>query len=837
MKEYCNYQEFIKAKNPLSKKSGFLIDENEINPLLFPHQKDIVRWALNGGRRAIFAAFGLGKSFIQLEILKTIGKREGGKQLIIAPLGVRQEFKIDSEKLGLSINFIRRTEELNEPGIYITNYESVRDGKLDVNEFNAVSLDEASILRSYGSKTYRNFLRLFENVKYRFVATATPSPNRYKELIHYAGFLGIMDTGQALTRFFKRDSTKANNLTIHPHKEKEFWLWVSSWAIFLQKPSNLGYSDKGYNLPKLNIFYHKVDTDTKFVTDKRDGQMGMFPDASLSLASASQEKRNSIGARIDKMKEIIDNDIDNHYILWHDQEAERHAIKKALPGVKDVYGSQDLDKREQRVIDFSNGKFKYLATKPVLSGSGCNFQRHCNNSIFLGIGFKFNDFIQSVHRIFRFLQTKECNIHLIYASSEASILKILKQKWKQHDEMVDKMTEIIKKYGLSHKEMAKELERSVGVERIEVKGENFKVANNDCVEECKLMGDNSVDLVMTSIPFSNHYEYTPSYNDFGHTDDNDHFWKQMDYLTPELLRILKPGRIYACHVKDRILFGNATGKGVPTVSPFHMEACFHSMKHGFDYMGMITVVTDVVRENNQTYRLGWTEQCKDGSKMGIGSPEYILLLRKPQTDRTKGYADTPIKKSKKEYTRAQWQVDAHAFWRSSGDKLLDPDELASLPTTTMVKAFKKHNLENIYNYESHVKFGEALDTKGKLPSTFMSIAPESHYNEVWTDINRMLTLNNEQSRRNQSQHICPLQLDLVERIINRFSMKGELVFDPFGGIQTVPYVALKMNRKARSSELNTQYFLDGVKYLEAMEIEKKSPSLFNFLDESLKEEV
>ena len=824
-----DYQEFIKSKIAISKPAGFEISQEEINPMLKPHQKDIVQWSIKGGRRAIFASFGLGKSFMQLECLRIISEKESGKQLIIAPLGIRQEFKIDAAKLGIKILFIRRTEELDGPGIYITNYESVRDGRLDVNEFNGVSLDEASVLRSYGSKTFQTFLLLFASIKYRFVATATPSPNRFKELIHYGGFLGVMDTGQALTRFFKRDSTQAGNLTIHPHMETEFWLWVSSWAIFLQKPSNLGYSDEGYDLPALNIHYHEVKSGDIERVDKRSGQTLMFGDASLSLQAACLEKRNSIGNRINKMMDIVKSDPESNYILWHDQEAERHAIKKVLPECKEVFGSLDLDTREERIIDFADGKFKYLATKPVLSGSGCNLQRHCHKAIFLGIGFKFQDFIQSCHRIYRFLQDQECEIHVIYAASEIRILEILKKKWRNHDIMVEKMTALIKKYGLSHSEMAKELQRSIGVERLEVQGENFTVANNDCVDECKRIDTDSIGLIHTSIPFSNHYEYTPSYNDFGHTSNNDHFWEQMDFLTPELLRILKPGRIYACHVKDRILFGNVTCKGMPTVSPFHMEATFHAMKHGFDYMGMITVVTDVVRENNQTYRLGWTEQCKDGSKMGIGSPEYILIFRKPQTDRTKGFADEPIKKTKEEYTRAKWQIDAHAFWRSSGDRLLDPEELASLPTNQFVSTFKKHDLENLYDYDSHVQIGEGVDARGKLPSTFMSIAPGSIHSEVWTDINRMLTLNSNQKRRNQSQHICPMQTDLVKRIINRYSNENDIVFDPFGGIMTVPYIALKLGRKAMASELNPQYFLDGVKYLEAEERRKDTPTLFDFL--------
>lgn len=393
------------------------------------------------------------------------------------------------------------------------------------------------------------------------------------------------------------------------------------------------------------------------------------------------------------------------------------------------------------------------------------------------------------------------------------------------------MTDIIRKYGLNHIEMANELARSIGVDRIEVTGNGWKVANNDCVLEAQMQDDNSKDLIVTSIPFANHYEYTPSYNDFGHTENNDHFWKQMDFLTPELFRMLKAGRIYACHVKDRILFGNVTGAGAPTVSPFHCEAIMHGRKHGFDYMGMITVVTDVVRENNQTYRLGWSEQCKDGTKMGVGSPEYIVIFRKPQTDRSRGYADEPVKKDKADYTRAQWQVDAHAFWRSSGNRPITAEDLACLGADKLATAFTKWSLQNIYDYEFHVKLGQDLELKGALPSSFMSLAPASHDIDVWHDVNRMNTLNSDQSRRAVEQHVCPLQIDIVERLITRYSNKGDLVYDPFCGLGTVPYCALKLARKGQGSELNAGYFMDSTYYLKSMENKMSMPTLFDLLEE------
>ena len=254
----------------------------------------------------------------------------------------------------------------------------------------------------------------------------------------------------------------------------------------------------------------------------------------------------------------------------------------------------------------------------------------------------------------------------------------------------------------------------------------------------------------------------------------------------------------------------------------------HGIRHGFDYLGMITVVTDVVRENNQSYRLGYGEMSKDGTKMGVGSPEYILLFRAPQTDRSRGYADTPVRHDKGEYSLARWQVDAHAFWRSSGDRLLRGDDLAGRTSKDLYSLFTKTTLDTIYDLEAHVRVGEELEAKGALPKTFMMLAPGSWHPDVWHDVNRMVTLNTSQSQKAQALHVCPLQFDIVDRLIERYSNPGDLVFDPFGGLATVPFRAMRHGRRGRSVELNPQYFMDGVRYLQAEEARLAVPTLFDF---------
>jgi DNA modification methylase len=855
-----NYRKFLRAKCNLPADFGVSINPNDIHPWLKPHQRAGVEWGARGGRRALFQSFGLGKTVQQLEIERLILKALGhGRGLIVAPLGVRQEFTRDARKIDIDLKFIRRIEEAEATGIYLTNYETIRDGKLDPNAFDVISLDEASILRGFGgTKTFREFMRLCENVPYRFVATATPDPNEYIELLAYAAFLGIMDVSQAKTRFFKRDSVHADKLTLHPHKEREFWLWVASWALFLHYPSDLGFDDTGYALPELEVIKHEIAVDHSTAVPEKDGQMRMYREARHGVTDAAREKRDTLPERIAKMKEILEAEPEKHFLIWHDLEAERHAIEKAVPEAVTIYGALRSkpggnEEIEDALIGFGEGRIQHLAGKPDMIGSGCNLQYNCSDEIFCGIGFKFNSFIQAVHRCYRFLQKNKVRLHLIYAESERLILENLLDKWERHKQQAARMSEIIREYGLSQAAMANALARSMGIDREEVATETCRLINNDSVEELELMELNSVHLILTSTPFSTQYEFSPSYNDFGHTDSNEHFFEQMDFLTHRLFKVLKPGRVAAIHVKDRIVPGGITGLGFQTVYPFHCRTIDHFIKHGFGYMGMKTIVTDVVRENNQTYRLGWTEQCKDGSKMGVGMPEYLLIFRKPPTETTKAYADEPVVKHKplcideetgeigpydkdnkhqhimlnSGYSRARWQLDAHGFERSSGDRLLTAEELEGIAHHAIYKKFRHYSKHNVYNYEHHVALAEALEQKKILPVKFMLLPPQSWHQDVWTDITRMRTLNGAQSAKGKEMHLCPMQFDIANRVINQCSQEGETVFDPFGGLMTVPYCAVALKRRSISCELNTGYFRDGVTYVKASEEKLSTPTLFD----------
>ena len=729
------YEEFLRAKMVAAPERGFVIEPDAIHSSVKPHQAAIVRWALRKGNAAIFAAFGLGKTFMQLEIARQIQAHAGGKFLICAPLGVRQEFMRDAAKLEMRISFVRRIEECTADGIYLTNYETIRDSKLDPRAFTGCSLDEAAILRGFGgTKTFREFMRVFENgqVRYKFVATATPSPNEYIELLAYAAFLDVMDVSQAKTRFFKRDSTKADNLTLHAHKEREFWLWVSSWAIFLQKPSDLGFSDNGYVLPEMKVIWHEIPSDHTQAGYETSGQGRLVRSTAVGVTHAAKEKKDSLGARIEKVTELVIHqrtikgvpphllpskqgavssaessalpegqgqspgtlatmearqsreiqsgpegapraqsgkttnaqptmvpsqqresasagprgevetlrsdagailgddgsaerampdlplppydtaaenarvqnpefrssrrsrsrdqesaraalpevqrgtgafsrhaaDSDNRgtipaqFIIWCDRNDEQRAIDKTLDRLgisySSLYGVMSIDERETSLEEWKDKKTTAFVSKPVMYGAGVNLQQ-CSTAIFVGIGFKFSEFLQAVKRIHRFLQEREVVIHLIYTEAEREIRKRLQEKWDNHNKLVAQMSEIIREYGLAINAMEQEFGRTLGVERTEIIGKNYAMVHNDAVLETAAMPENSAHLILSSIPFLTQYEYSPSYNDFGHSETNEQFWEQMDYLIPDLLRVLAPGRVCAIHVKDRIVPGGLTG--------------------------------------------------------------------------------------------------------------------------------------------------------------------------------------------------------------------------------------------------------------------------------------
>jgi hypothetical protein len=832
------YEDFLKKKLILSDNHGVEIPLDMISNVLKPDQRDAVQWCIRGGRRAFFGKFGRGKTLMQLEIARQIIGLTGKPFLIGLPLGVKPWFYKDAEKLGVKVQYVHDQDEvtawgaIHGPCIFISNYERIREGKFTPAAFGGVSFDEASVVRSMGTKTAQYILSHFRDVKFRFVFTATPSPNEYHELLKYADFLGIMDIGQALNRYFKRNSAKAHASSLLAHREEDFWLWVSSWALFTEKPSdfNPAYSDEGYNMPEMKIHWKEVKVkDLNQYHIDEDGNPVMFGKGEKDFSAKARHKRESIDARIKEMNKILrapENKKD-HFIIWHHLEDERRAIEAALPKVRSVYGSQKIEVKEQTLLDFADGKFKYLATKPEIAGSGANFQYHCHKAIFLGIDYDFNDFIQAIHRIYRYHQQFPVEIWIIYTDKQYHMLKALKAKWHRHDVMVAKQVDLVRKNGLNRLNVNVDKRRTYMTNRQAIQGRNFTAINNDNVLELRNMAGNSVDLQFSSIPFSDEFEYCESYNDMGQSNGDREFFAHLDYSTPHKFRVLKPGRMCVVHVKDTLEFSYQNGLGFITVNEFSDKVVAHYKKHGYAYCGRITITTDVVFENKQSNRLGWSEMCKDGTKMGAGMSEYLLIFRKPPSDTSNAYADEPVTHSKLEYTRGRWQLTAHDYWRSNGNRYLTPEELRSFPLKRIMDHWKEFNLHSIYDFEEHVKACEGVR---KLPTSFMAMPPISTQDNVWTDIVRIKTLNTSQRLKKRIMHVCPLQIDVCDRVIERWSNPGDLVMDEFSGIFTVANRAIVKGRRAIGIELSTSYWKDGVNYLQAIEYNQNLPTLFDMVD-------
>lgn len=887
------YLKLLESKIKVAEKHGFPIDVNELHISTKPHQAQIIPWTLERGAALVAPDCGMGKSHIAIECLRMIHKRHGGKHLIVTELGATDTFCNpdptlgESARLGVTIEYVTGDVEAfaSEAYIVITNYERVRRGGFNFSLYTSVWLDEGNYIKNMASETTNVLQRELRAVKFKFIATATPNPNRTLELVNYAHVLGICDRGQILTRFFQRNSTLAGDLTLHPQHAEDFWMWVYSWMVAIELPSDLGLKNEGYALPKLHIDWNcEVNLEKAIeVKPEKDGQGNLYVEARGDSPERAKIRRESISVRVNKAVNIIKAHPGKNFIIWHLLEDERYALEKALnedneieASIASVYGTQNWTEREQIITAFMKGEINILITKPELCGVGLNFQRHCHMNIFLSVDYDWDAFYQAVKRTHRFGQEFEVWAFVIWVSEQYPIITSLKEKQRLQDDQRSKLRSIVHKFGLTHSKFIEERRRTFHLQTKEVKGQNFTSVNGDSVLVYMDRESNSVDLINTSFPFGNHYEYTDLYNDFGHNEDLEAFCQQLDFLIPELLRVLKPGRIAAIHLKNRIHYGSVTGLGFSIFHRFTHAICDRMEKHGFQTMGFHYIPTDVVLENNQTYRLGYSEMQKDSSKMGSGIPEEIWVFRKPPSSNANAYADvrvthnnaccshcghtdtiaefdrpkTFLKQCKKcktfmhpeelivpdgqyHYKLSNWQIDADSHWHTSGDRLPTPEELRQWGHDRLQAWWKTFNGHVIYDYEAHVKLLDDLEAAGSLSREYTTIPMRSTTDYIWNDVNRMHGLNAEQAKRRQQNHICPQPFDEPTRIIELYSNPNELVDDPFGGLGTTAVVALKKRRKAFICELNPNYHKWNVKYCKETEALLNIPTLFDTLKEAV----
>lgn len=415
------YEDFLATKMVSHINSGFDIEDEDMNQMLFPFQRFCVKKALKAGKYALFADTGLGKTAMQLEWAQKIVDRESSPVLILAPLAVVDQTIKEGLKFGYTVNEIEN--ETSGAGLYITNYENLDN--LDASEFCGIVLDESSILKNFDGKTKQKLVDVFSKTKYKLACTATPSPNDVMELCNHAEFLDVMSRNEMLAMYFVHDGGETTKWRLKGHSERVFWDFVSSWALMITTPSDIGFSDEGYILPPLNIEEIYIET------PQREYQL--FNDLAVSATDFHKELRNTVEYRLDKAIEIA-NSSDESFIIWIGHDKEGVYLRKHIPDAVEVKGSDKREYKKEMLLGFAEGKFRVLITKLKIGAMGLNYQ-NCHNQIFASLDFSFEKTYQGMRRSYRFGQQHQVNCYLIVTDTMQNVRQSIMEKQRQFKTM------------------------------------------------------------------------------------------------------------------------------------------------------------------------------------------------------------------------------------------------------------------------------------------------------------------------------------------------------------------------------------------------------------------
>lgn len=420
-----NYSSFLKTKPLIYEYQG--ITDFDINSKLFLYQKDIVTWALRKGRACVFADCGMGKTFMQLEWARNVLEFTEKSVIILAPLAVSLQTIEEATRLNINV---KHYSDRKESGIYIINYENLH--KIDASDIGGIVLDESSIIKNFSGKIRKQIMKIFAHVSYKLACTATPSPNDFMELGNHAEFVGAMSREEMLSMFFVHDGGETSKWRIKSHAKKDFWRWVASWAVMLTKPSDLGYSDDGFELPAIQYIQHIVGNNTN------TGEF-LFPVQANTLQERIKARSATIDIRSRKCADIVNN-IDESFLIWCDRNGESTTIKKLVNDCIEITGSDKPEKKEKTLLDFAHGSIKKIVTKPKIAGFGMNWQI-CHNMAFVGLSDSYEQFYQATRRCWRFGQNHPVNVHIIISEMEGNVLANIIRKESQAQEMRNMMLE------------------------------------------------------------------------------------------------------------------------------------------------------------------------------------------------------------------------------------------------------------------------------------------------------------------------------------------------------------------------------------------------------------
>ena len=733
-----NYEQFIAGKATSDIECGF--DPQEMGAHLFDFQHAMVEWACKRGRAALFADTGLGKTAMQTEWARQVAEHTGGMVLIAAPLCVAQQTVEEAAKFGIHIEYCRAPHEITDrTSIVITNYEMIE--KFDPADFAGIVLDESSILKAHDSKTRARIIEMFQRTPYRLSCTATPSPNDHMELGNQAEFLGVMTATEMLAMFFVHDGGDTAQWRLKGHGKTRFWEWMSTWAICIRNPADLGFDGSRYVLPGLRMHEHVIES-----SEPLDGQL--FAGIAQTLTERRDAKRKSMAERIAKTADLV-NCHNRPAIVWCHLNDESKALAAAIPDSVEVTGSMSAAEKERAIMAFTHGEKRVIVTKPSIAGFGMNWQ-HCHDMVFAGLDDSYESFYQSIRRCHRFGQQHIVDVHLVSAESEGAVKANLERKQAQADEMAQSM--------VSHmRELTQQKIKGAVMEKSEYKrevatGNGWTVHLGDCVDVAREMPDNSIDFSVFSPPFASLYTYSNSDRDMGNCKDYAEFYGQFKFLVAELFRVTKPGRLLSFHCMN--LQTSKFRDGVIGLHDFRGELTRMFTEAGWIFHSEVCIWKDPVTAMQRTKALGLLHKTirKDSSMSRQGIPDYLVTMRKP---------------------------------------------------------------------------GENAEHISHTHETFPVDKWQKYASPVWMDINPTRTLQYKTARESDDErHICPLQLDVIERAMELWSNPGDLVFSPFTGIGSEGYVAIEMGRRFVGAELKRSYWELAKRNLaDAREI--KETGLFN----------
>ena len=729
------YQEFLDKKKQQRVESGFVVNDEDLNPALFPFQKYCVKRALAVGKFALFEDCGLGKTIQQLEWSQKVCEKIDKPVLILAPLAVISQTIKEGEKFGYVVKEIGDMDYQQdmETGIYITNYDNMEH--IEAYHFGGVVLDESSILKNFQGKTRTALIDEFRNTPYKLACTATPSPNDTTEICNHSEFLDVMSRTEMLAMYFVHDGGSTSDWRLKGHAKQMFWDFVSTWAVMLNKPSDIGYDDEGYDLPPLNVVQEIVET------PKRDNGM-LFNTTAVSATEYHKELRETYQIRLDRVAEMVNARPTENFIIWIGHDDEGKYLRSLLPDAIEVKGSDSKQFKKDMLLGFGRGEFRVLITKLKIAQFGLNYQ-NCHNQIYASLDFSFEATYQGIRRSYRFGQTEQVNIYLITTDTMQNVKDAFDKKQAAFREMQAAMTLA----------MNRNIKNQIQLQRMEVsneyKSDYCHIKLGDCVQLIQEVPDESVGFSIFSPPFAELYTYSDKLEDMGNSKDYNEFFKAFKFLVGELYRVLWPGRNIAVHCMDLpIQKGKEGFIGLRDFSGMILQA-FEEV--GFIYHSRVTIWKNPVTEMQRTKALGLLHKQvkKDAAMSRVGIPDYLMVFRK------EGEHDHPV--------HCDISVDTWQKWASP----------------------------------------------------------------VWMDIDYGNTLNAAAGRdSNDEKHICPLQLDTIERAIRLWTNEGDTVLTPFLGIGSEVYTAIKTGRYGIGFELKESYFNEAIKNCRNIEVESHQPTLF-----------